>query len=133
MRIGLVTLVVLDYDEAIAFYVDKLGFELVEDTAMGSKRWVVVRPRGAETGLLLARAADDDQASRIGDQTGGRVGFFLNVDDFAAEHGRMVAAGVRFLEEPRHESYASVAVFEDIYGNRWDLLGPPPPSKLKLN
>jgi catechol 2,3-dioxygenase-like lactoylglutathione lyase family enzyme len=133
MRIGLVTLVVLDYDEAIAFYVDKLGFDLVEDTPMGSKRWVVVRPRGAETGLLLARAADDDQASRIGDQTGGRVGFFLNTDDFTADHSRMLAAGVRFLEEPRHESYASVAVFEDLYGNRWDLLGPPAPSKLTLN
>jgi len=131
--IGLVTLVVLDYDEAIAFYVDKLGFDLVEDTAMGSKRWVVVRPAGAETGLLLARAADDDQASRIGDQTGGRVGFFLNVDDFAAEHERMVAAGVRFLEAPRHENYGSVAVFEDLYGNRWDLLGSAPPAHATLN
>ncbi len=133
MRIGLVTLVVLDYDEAIAFYVDKLGFDLVEDTAMGAKRWVVVRPAGAETGLLLARAADDDQASRIGDQTGGRVGFFLNTDDFTADHSRMVAAGVRFLEEPRHESYGSVAVFEDLYGNRWDLLGRSAANRAAMN
>ncbi len=132
-RIGLVTLVVLDYDEAIAFYVDKLGFDLVEDTVMGSKRWVVVRPKGAETGLLLARAADDDQASRIGDQTGGRVGFFLNTDDFTADHSRMVAAGVRFLEEPRHESYGSVAVFEDLYGNRWDLLGRSAANRAAMN
>jgi catechol 2,3-dioxygenase-like lactoylglutathione lyase family enzyme len=125
MRIGLVTLLVADYDEAIGFYVGKLGFDLVEDTPMGSKRWVVVRPPGAQTGLLLARAADEAQASRVGDQTGGRVGFFLNVDDFAAAHARMIAAGVRFLEAPRHEPYGSVAVFEDLYGLRWDLLGPP--------
>ena len=123
MRIGLVTLVVGDYDEAIAFYVDKLGFALAEDTPMGAKRWVVVRPRGAETGLLLARAGDKAQAARIGDQTGGRVGFFLNTDDFAADHARMLAAGVQFLEEPRDEAYGSVAVFKDLYGNRWDLIG----------
>lgn len=126
MRIGLVTLVVSDYDEAIAFYVGKVGFELVEDTAMGSKRWVVVRPRGVETGLLLARAADDAQLAAIGNQVGGRVGFFLNTDDFSGDHARMVAAGVRFLEAPRHETYGSVAVFEDLYGNRWDLLGRQP-------
>jgi catechol 2,3-dioxygenase-like lactoylglutathione lyase family enzyme len=123
MRLGLVTLVVVDYDEAIAFYVGKVGFDLVEDTAMGSKRWVVVRPPGAETGLLLARAVDDVQADAVGNQTGGRVGFFLNTDDFAAAHARMTATGVRFLEEPRYEAYGSVAVFEDLYGNRWDLLG----------
>lgn len=125
MRIGLVTLVVADYDEAIGFYVGKLGFDLVEDAPMGPKRWVVVRPPGAQTGLLLARAAEPAQAARVGDQTGGRVGFFLNTDDFAADHARMSAAGVRFLEAPRHEAYGSVAVFEDLYGNRWDLLGPP--------
>ncbi|MBN9319609.1 MAG: VOC family protein [Caulobacterales bacterium] len=123
MRIGLVTLVVGDYDEAIAFYVGKLGFVLTEDTPMGAKRWVVVTPPGAETGLLLARASGDAQSARIGDQTGGRVGFFLNVDHFADVHARMIAAGVRFLEAPRHEAYGSVAVFEDLYGNRWDLIG----------
>ncbi|MCX5309982.1 VOC family protein [Streptomyces sp. NBC_00154] len=126
-HIALVTLVVRDYDEAISFYTDALGFELLEDTDRGDgSRWVVVRPRGAAegTGLLLARAKDDDQQSRVGTQTGGRVGFFLHTEDFAADHARMQAAGVRFLEEPRHEPYGSVAVFEDLYGNRWDLLQP---------
>ncbi|MEV4949696.1 VOC family protein [Streptomyces sp. NPDC053755] len=125
--IALVTLVVRDYDEALAFYIDALGFDLVEDTGRGDgSRWVVVRPAGspAGTGLLLARAADGDQESRVGAQTGGRVGFFLHTDDFARDHARMTAAGVRFLEEPRHEPYGSVAVFEDLYGNRWDLLQP---------
>ncbi|MFF1927078.1 VOC family protein [Streptomyces sp. NPDC058228] len=126
-HIALVTLVVRDYDEAIAFYTDALGFDLLEDTDRGDgSRWVVVRPhRAAEgTGLLLARAKDDDQQSRVGAQTGGRVGFFLHTEDFAADHARMQAAGVPFLEEPRHEPYGSVAVFEDLYGNRWDLLQP---------
>ena len=126
-HIALVTLVVRDYDEAISFYTDALGFELLEDTDRGDgSRWVVVRPRGAAegTGLLLARAKDDDQRSRVGAQTGGRVGVFLPTEDFAADHARMQAAGVRFLEEPRHEPYGSVAVFEDLYGNRWDLLQP---------
>ncbi|MFJ7946261.1 VOC family protein [Streptomyces sp. NPDC096354] len=126
-HIALVTLVVRDYDEAISFYTDALGFELLEDTDRGDgSRWVVVRPRGAAegTGLLLARAKDDDQQSRVGAQTGGRVGFFLHTEDFAADHARMQAAGVHFLEEPRHEPYGSVAVFEDLYGNRWDLLQP---------
>ncbi|TLQ43095.1 VOC family protein [Streptomyces marianii] len=126
-RIALVTLVVRDYDEAIAFYRDALGFALVEDTDRGDgSRWVVVRP-GGETGgtdLLLARASDDEQSASVGAQTGGRVGFFLHTDDFARDHARMTAAGVRFLEEPRHEPYGSVAVFEDLYGNRWDLLQP---------
>ncbi|MFI5754843.1 VOC family protein [Streptomyces sp. NPDC051569] len=130
--IALVTLVVDDYDKAIAFYTDALGFELVEDTDRGAgSRWVVVRPRGAadgadtgSTGLLLARAKDDAQRASIGAQTGGRVGFFLHTEDFARDHARMLAAGVRFLEEPRHEPYGSVAVFEDLYGNRWDLLQP---------
>ncbi|MDX2731842.1 MULTISPECIES: VOC family protein [Streptomyces] len=126
-HIALVTLVVRDYDEAISFYTDALGFELLEDTDRGDgSRWVVVRPRGAGegTGLLLARAKGDDQGSRVGAQTGGRVGFFLHTEDFAADHARMQAAGVHFLEEPRHEPYGSVAVFEDLYGNRWDLLQP---------
>jgi catechol 2,3-dioxygenase-like lactoylglutathione lyase family enzyme len=125
--IALVTLVVRDYDEAIAFYTDALGFDLAEDTDRGDgSRWVVVRPPGsaAGTGLLLARAKDDGQRGCVGAQTGGRVGFFLHTDDFARDHARMTAAGVRFLEEPRHEPYGSVAVFEDLYGNRWDLLEP---------
>lgn len=125
--IALVTLVVRDYDEAIAFYTDALGFDLVEDTDRGDgSRWVVVRPPGSApgTGLLLARAKDDDQLRCVGAQTGGRVGFFLHTDDFARDHARMTAAGVRFLEEPRHEPYGSVAVFEDLHGNRWELLQP---------
>lgn len=125
-HIALIALVVHDYDEAIDFYTRALGFDLVEDTARpDGSRWVVVRPKGAkESALLLARAKDADQRSRVGDQTGGRVGFFLYTDDFAADHERMTAEGVRFLEEPRHETYGSVAVFQDLYGNRWDLLQP---------
>ncbi|MFF8320790.1 VOC family protein [Streptomyces bobili] len=126
-RIALVTLVVDDYDEAIRFYTEAVGFRLVEDEARpDGSRWVVVRPGGHQdgTGLLLARAKDDAQRSRVGDQTGGRVGFFLHTEDFAGDHARMSAAGVTFLEEPRHESYGSVAVFRDLYGNRWDLLQP---------
>ncbi|NEA63438.1 VOC family protein [Streptomyces sp. SID12488] len=131
-RIALVTLVVDDYDEAIRFYTDALGFRLAEDTPRpDGSRWVVVEPgsngagAGASaTGLVLARAKGEDQRSRIGDQTGGRVGFFLHTDDFARDHARMTAAGVTFLEEPRHEPYGSVAVFQDLYGNRWDLLQP---------
>ena len=121
-RIGLVTLVVRDYDEAIAWYVNALGFTLVEDADQGAKRWVTVAPSGGGPRLLLARATTPEQEARIGDQTGGRVGFFLHTDAFDADHARMNAAGVRFLEEPRREPYGSVAVFEDLYGNRWDLL-----------
>ncbi|MFJ6084750.1 VOC family protein [Streptomyces sp. NPDC092369] len=126
-RIALVTLVVDDYDEAIRFYTEALGFRLAEDEARpDGSRWVVVEPGtdGTGTGLLLARAKDEAQGARVGDQTGGRVGFFLHTDDFARDHGRMLAAGVTFLEERRHESYGSVAVFQDLYGNRWDLLQP---------
>ncbi|GAA0315230.1 VOC family protein [Streptomyces polychromogenes] len=125
-HIALTALVVHDYDEAIDFYTRALGFELAEDTPRpDGSRWVVVRPPGArESALLLARAKDDAQRARVGDQTGGRVGFFLYTADFAADHARMTAEGVRFLEEPRHEPYGSVAVFEDLYGNRWDLLEP---------
>jgi catechol 2,3-dioxygenase-like lactoylglutathione lyase family enzyme len=123
--LALTALVVREYDEAIAFYVGKLGFALTRDDDMGSgKRWVVVTPSGSQTGLLLARAANDHQASRIGDQTGGRVGFFLHTDDFERDHAAMTAAGVKFVEQPRREPYATVAVFEDLYGNRWDLLQP---------
>jgi catechol 2,3-dioxygenase-like lactoylglutathione lyase family enzyme len=130
MHLETAALVVRDYDEAITFFVDKLGFELVEDAPAVSsgtgraKRWVVVRPADATTGLLLAEADGDEQRQVIGRQVAGRVGFFLRVDDFAAEHARMVAAGVQFLEEPRREPYGSVAVFRDVAGNKWDLLGP---------
>ena len=125
----LVTIVVEEYDPAIEFFVGVLGFELVEDSPSLTndgrpKRWVVVRPRGAETGILLAQADGDDQGSAVGRQVAGRVGFFLRVDDFEASYERMVAAGVEFATEPRSEEYGQVAVFLDICGNRWDLLGP---------
>ncbi|WP_127357377.1 VOC family protein [Actinacidiphila soli] len=127
-RIALVTLVVNDYDEAIAFYTGALGFDLLDDEPRpDGSRWVVVRPPGGDgSGLLLARAKDDAQRDRVGDQTGGRVGFFLHTEDFAGDYARMCAAGVTFLEEPRHETYGSVVVFQDLYGNRWDLLEPRP-------
>jgi catechol 2,3-dioxygenase-like lactoylglutathione lyase family enzyme len=122
--IACVSLVVRDYDEAIAFYTGPLGFRLVEDTRISdSKRWVVVAPQEAGgTGLVLAKAANPRQQGRIGDQTGGRVGFFLHTDDFVRDHGAMKSRGVRFVEEPRTEPYGTVAIFEDLYGNRWDLL-----------
>lgn len=123
-RVALVSLLVPDYDEAIAFFVDVLGFELAEDRDEGRKRWVVVRPPGAETGLALARADSPAQREAMGNQLGGRVGFFLHTDDFARDHARMTAAGVRFHEEPRHEAYGTVAVWEDPWGNTWDLLEP---------
>jgi catechol 2,3-dioxygenase-like lactoylglutathione lyase family enzyme len=129
VRLDLTTLVVRDQDEAVTFFVDALGFELAEDRAGTTddgrpKRWVVVRPPGGGAGLLLARADGAEQEAVVGRQAGGRVGFFLHVEDFAAQHERMVAAGVRFLEEPRREAYGTVAVFRDCAGNRWDLLGP---------
>jgi catechol 2,3-dioxygenase-like lactoylglutathione lyase family enzyme len=131
-RLALVTLVVDDYDEAIRFYTGALGFRLAEDAPRpDGSRWVVVEPGGAAgapggggTGLLLARAKGEAQRARVGDQTGGRVGFFLHTDDFARDHARMLAAGVTFLEEPRREPYGTVAVFRDLYGNTWDLLQP---------
>jgi len=124
-RIGAVTFLVRDYDEAIAWFRDALGFELVEDTPLGGgKRWVLVAPGKGATPLLLAEASADEQRARIGDQTGGRVGFFLHTDDFARDHARMTVAGVRFREEPRHETYGTVAVFEDLCGNLWDLIEP---------
>ncbi|MCA1369192.1 VOC family protein [Bradyrhizobium sp. BRP14] len=121
-----VALVVPDYDAAIAFYCGRLGFDLVEDEELGDgKRWVLVRPKGAtETALLLAKADGERQRAAIGNQTGGRVGFFLFTDDFARDHAAMLAAGVAFLEEPRHEAYGTVAVFADPFGNHWDLLQP---------
>ena len=124
-RLGAVSLLVRDYDEAIAFYVGKLGFDLSEDTDMGGgKRWVTVTPKGGETSLLLARATTPEQAARIGDQSGGRVWLFLETDDFARDHAAWTAAGVRFREAPRREPYGVVAVFEDLYGNAWDLIEP---------
>jgi catechol 2,3-dioxygenase-like lactoylglutathione lyase family enzyme len=125
--ISLVALLVRDYDEAIGFYVGVLGFTLVEDIVIQAqdKRWVVVAPPGS-TGsrLLLARAADDEQSSRIGNQTGGRVFLFLRTDDFWRDFQAYKAKGVSFVREPKAESYGTVAVFEDIYGNLWDLLQP---------
>lgn len=129
MRIDLVALVVDDYDQAIEFFVDVLDFDLVEDSSALTndgrpKRWVVVRPPGAQTGLLLARADGDQQSSVVGNQVAGRVGFFLWMDDFDAAYRRMIYRGVKFVTSPRTETYGQVAVFLDIAGNRWDLLGP---------
>jgi catechol 2,3-dioxygenase-like lactoylglutathione lyase family enzyme len=127
--LDLVTLVVKSYDPAIEFFVEKLGFELVEDSPAvtndgHSKRWVVVRPPGGRTGVLLAQADGENQASIVGRQVAGRVGFFLRVDDFAQAHDRMAGVGVEFVSPPRTEPYGRVAVFLDIAGNRWDLIGP---------
>jgi catechol 2,3-dioxygenase-like lactoylglutathione lyase family enzyme len=124
-RIATIALVVADYAEAIAFYRDRLGFTVVADVDMGGdKRWVVVEAAGGGARLLLAKADGPEQAARVGNQTGGRVGFFLETDDFARDFAAFSAAGVRFLEAPRHEPYGSVAVFEDLYGNKWDLIEP---------
>lgn len=129
MRLDKFTIVVDDYDRAIEFFTGVLGFELAEDSPSltndgRAKRWVVVRPPGAETGILLARADGERQAAAVGNQTGGRVGFFLHVDDFEATYNRLAAAGVEFHTEPRTEPYGRVVVFSDIAGNRWDLIGP---------
>lgn len=125
--IDAVTLVVPDYDDAIAFYTGRLGWTLIADEAQGeSKRWVLVAPPGSGgTRLLLARADGPAQMDAIGNQTGGRVGFFLKTDDFARDHAAMLAAGVTFEEAPRDEPYGTVAVWRDPFGNRWDLIGPP--------
>ncbi len=129
MHIDLVAIVVDAYDPAIAFFTGALGFELVEDSPSLTndgrvKRWVVVRPPGAATGILLARADGDRQRDAVGDQVAGRVGFFLRVEDFDAAYARMAEAGVTFVTAPRAEPYGRVAVFLDIAGNKWDLLGP---------
>ncbi len=131
MHLEHVALIVDDYDAAIAFFVEVLGFDLVEDSPSQTndgrpKRWVVVRPPGARTGLLLARADGARQAAAVGAQFAGRVGLFLRVDDFDASLERMRAAGVTFVGDPRDEPYGRVAVFVDVAGNRWDLLGPRP-------
>ncbi|REL34541.1 VOC family protein [Thalassotalea euphylliae] len=122
--IATIALVVADYDDAIEFYTQKLSFTLVEDTAMGDgKRWVVVKPQNTTgTHLLLAKAKNDEQLAAVGNQVGGRVMLFLNTNDFWRDYEQMKANGVNFLEKPREESYATVAVFEDLYGNKWDLL-----------
>jgi catechol 2,3-dioxygenase-like lactoylglutathione lyase family enzyme len=130
-HLELVAIVVEDYDRAIAWFVNVLGFDLLEDSPSLTndrrpKRWVVVRPPGAQTGILLARADAESQRGAIGDQFGGRVGFFLRVPDFTAAYDRMRSAGVEFVSPPRMEAYGEVAVFRDISGNKWDLLGPDP-------
>ena len=127
-HIALVALIVRDYDAAIRFFVDVLQFELVEDTPSLTndgrpKRWVVVRPAGGQTGVLLARADGEQQAAVVGRQFAGRVGLFLRVDDFESVYQRMIASGVRFVSPPRDEPYGRIAVFLDLEGNRWDLLG----------
>jgi len=131
VRLDLVAIVVEEYDPAIAFFVDALGFELVEDSPSRTndgrpKRWVVVRPPGAETCVLLVRADGDHQVAVVGEQVAGRVGFFLRTDDFKSDFERMVNAGVEFVTAPRNEPYGRCAVFLDIAGNRWDLIGPAP-------
>ena len=124
-RLGAVSLLVHDYDEAIAFYVRTLGFDLSEDTDMGGgKRWVRVTPKGGEASLLLAKATTDTQRARVGDQAGGRVWLFLETDNLMRDHAAWSAAGVVFRETPRHETYGKVVVFEDLYGNAWDLIEP---------
>ena len=130
-RLELVTLVVREYDPAIRFFCDVLDFELVEDepsttTDGRPKRWVVVRPRGGQAGILLARADGEQQRAIVGEQFAGRVGLFLRVDDFDVTYARLIAAGVEFVRPPRAEPYGRVAVFRDLEGNRWDLLGPSP-------
>ena len=125
LKLGQLALVVRDYDEAIAWYTRALGFALIEDTPLGGgKRWVVVRPPGpGGADLLLARAVNDEQASRIGNQAGGRVFLFLHSDDFGRDQRAFTAQGVKFVDGPREEAYGTVGVFEDLYGNRWDLIG----------
>lgn len=122
MRLALLSILVPDYDEGIAFFVDVLGFDLLEDTAMGpDKRWVRVAPRGGGTAFLLAKAVGD-QRDYIGNQGGGRVWLFLETDDFARDHAALTTRGLAFQESPRHEPYGTVAVFADPFGNRWDLI-----------
>ena len=124
-RLNLTALLVDEYDAALAFFVGALGFEMREDTQLeDGKRWVVVAPQGAANGLLLARAVGERQRTAIGDQSGGRVFLFLETDNFARDHLAYTQRGVRFVKDPRHEPYGIVAVFEDLYGNRWDLVEP---------
>ena len=126
LSIATVSLLVADYDDAITFYCDKVGFDLVADTDLGGgKRWVVVAPPGRSGAqMLLAKADGEAQRAAIGNQGGGRVMFFLNTSNFTRDHAAMIERGIKFLEKPRHEPYGSVAVFEDLYGNKWDLIEP---------
>ena len=131
MNLSLVALVVADYDQAIDFFVGAAGFELVEDSPSLTndgrpKRWVVVRPPGGETGLLLAKADGPEQEAAVGNQAAGRVGFFLRVDDFDEVYARMVKTGVEFVTQPRDEPFGRVVVFRDVAGNKWDMIGPVP-------
>ncbi|MEU1203855.1 VOC family protein [Nocardia sp. NPDC005825] len=133
MHLELIAIIVEEYDSAIEFFVETLGFDLVEDSPSLTndgrpKRWVVVRPPAATTGILLAQADGDRQRRAIGEQVAGRVGFFLRVEDFSWEYRRLIDAGVEFVTAPRTEPYGQVAVFLDVAGNRWDLLGPPEPA-----
>ncbi len=122
MHLAALSLIVPDYDAAIAFYCGVMGFDLEQDIDQGRKRWVQLRPKGGGPAFVLARADGPAQTAAIGQQGAGRVWLFLSTDDFAADHARLTAAGVTFEEPPRHEPYGTVAVFRDIYGNRWDLL-----------
>ncbi|HZZ18593.1 MAG TPA: VOC family protein [Opitutaceae bacterium] len=124
--VNCVAMLVREYDEAIAFYKEKMGFEVIQDTPMGEgRRWVIIAPKGTSGArLLLARAKNDAEKASVGCQAGGRVFLFLQTDDFARDHARMLGLGVKFSELPRHEPYGTVAVFEDLYGNKWDLLMP---------
>ncbi len=128
-QLALISLVVRNYDEAIRFYVDKLNFRLVEDTHQSeTKRWVVIAPPGsAGCNLLLAQAANEEQLTRVGNQTGGRVFLFLHTDQFEADYQNLLDKGVTIVRPPKHEPYGTVAVFEDLYGNWWDLIQPAPP------
>lgn len=124
MEFAMTTIVVDDYDRAIEYYTNILGFTLTEDTVLSpEKRWVTVRPGKLGGSILLARAASDEQKTRIGNQTGGRVGFFLHTDSFDSDYSRMQAAGVVFIDSPRTEEYGKVVVFIDLYGNKWDFIG----------
>ena len=124
MDFAMTTIVVEDYDKAIEYYTKSLGFTLTEDSVLSpEKRWVTIRPGTQGGSILIAKAATDEQASRIGNQTGGRVGFFLHTDSFDADYARMKAAGVVFIDEPRLEAYGKVIVFVDLYGNKWDFIG----------
>jgi len=126
MHLGALTLIVDDYDAAIAYYTDVFGFELAEDINQGRKRWVKLTPKGAQTSFILARADTPAQTAAIGNQGAGRVWLFLNTDDFARDHAQLTAKGVHFEEPPRHEPYGTVAVLRDVFGNRWDLIEPAP-------
>jgi catechol 2,3-dioxygenase-like lactoylglutathione lyase family enzyme len=124
MRLSALTLIVPSYDEGIAFYCGVMGLELTQDENQGHKRWVRVTPPGGDTGFILAEPGDATQRAAIGNQGGGRVWLFLETEDFASDHARLLAAGVIFEEAPRHEPYGTVAVFRDAFGNRWDLIEP---------